>query len=404
MKVLMVNKFLFPNGGSETYIFELGRQLERAGHEVQFFGMEHEGRVVSNKAGIYTSDMDFHGAGLLQKLSYPFRILYSREAKRKIRQVLEDFQPDVVHLNNINFQLTPSIIDAIREYDRSSRKKTGIVYTAHDYQWVCPNHMLRIPATGRLCQDCIDGKNGSCIKNRCIHGSLARSVFGAAEGTLYRVRKTYGEVDKIICPSAFMAQMLGHHKQIAGRLVVLHNFAPELPAARIQPEKYVLYFGRYDEEKGIRTLLDICRKLPEISFVFAGKGAMEEEVNSLPNVTNLGFLSGSRLTDTIRKAAFVVYPSEWYENCPFSIMEAIRCGTPVVAPGLGGIPELVRDQETGLVCKPLDPEDLRRTIQALWEDEKTCSRLHESCMRFRGFLSPADYTAEIIRIYQEARS
>ena len=122
----MVNKFLYPNGGSETYIFRLGEELTRLGNEVQYFGMEHEGRIVGNRAGCYTSDMDFHGGGL-QKLVYPFKIIYSVEARRKIRRVLEDFQPDVVHLNNFNFQLTPSILYEINRYSRK-RKKIRIVF------------------------------------------------------------------------------------------------------------------------------------------------------------------------------------------------------------------------------------------------------------------------------------
>ena len=114
MKVLIVNKFLHPNGGSETYIFEVGKQLQKMGHQVEYFGMEHEGRVVSNRLDCYTGNMDFH-TGKLQKLRYPFQILYSTEAAKKIRKVLDDLQPDVVHVNNFNFQLTPSILYAIRK-------------------------------------------------------------------------------------------------------------------------------------------------------------------------------------------------------------------------------------------------------------------------------------------------
>ena len=95
MKVLMVNKFLHPNGGSETYIFKLGAQLQSMGHEVQYFGMEHEGRIVGNRANAYTTDMDFHGGSKLAKLTYPIKTIYSAEARRKIRLVLDDFQPDV---------------------------------------------------------------------------------------------------------------------------------------------------------------------------------------------------------------------------------------------------------------------------------------------------------------------
>ena len=143
----MVNKFLYPNGGSETYIFKLGEQLVKEGHEVQYFGMEHEGRVVGNRVESYTSNMDFH-TGKLQKLLYPFKIIYSTEARKKIRLVLDDFAPDVVHLNNINFQITPSIIYEIRSYEKKRKKQIKIVFTAHDYQWVCPNHMMMVPATG----------------------------------------------------------------------------------------------------------------------------------------------------------------------------------------------------------------------------------------------------------------
>ena len=112
MKVLIVNKFLYPNGGSETYIFKVGGQLQKMGHEVQYFGMEHEGRIVGNHVQSYTSDMDFHGSKL-RKILYPFKIIYSIEARKQIRKVLDDFQPDAVHLNNINFQITPSVIDEI---------------------------------------------------------------------------------------------------------------------------------------------------------------------------------------------------------------------------------------------------------------------------------------------------
>ena len=109
MKILMVNKFLYPNGGSETYIFQLGKELVKMGHKVEYFGMEHRERIVGNRAGSYTSNMDFHTKGI-GRLLYPFRIIYSIEARKKLRAVLEDFEPDVVNLNNYNFQFTHSII------------------------------------------------------------------------------------------------------------------------------------------------------------------------------------------------------------------------------------------------------------------------------------------------------
>ena len=105
MRVLIINKFLYPNGGSETYIFKLGEALEQHGHEVQYFGMEHEGCCVGNRVNAYTSDMDFHGGSKLSKLTYPIKTIYSKEARVQLRKVLDDFQPDVCHLNNFNYVL-----------------------------------------------------------------------------------------------------------------------------------------------------------------------------------------------------------------------------------------------------------------------------------------------------------
>ena len=224
MKVLIVNKFLHPNGGSETYIFEIGKWLAENGHEVQYFGMEHAGRIVGNRAESYTSDMDFH-TGSLKKLSYPFKIIYSLEARRKLRPVLEDFDPDVIHLNNFNFQLTPSVLYEMKRYEKKRRKKLRIIYTAHDYQLVCPNHLLLRPGEYRTCERCLQNGFMECIRGRCIHGSLLRSILGAAEGILYKRLHVYRNLDAVICPSRFLRDRLVRYVDLQDRLIVMHNFA-----------------------------------------------------------------------------------------------------------------------------------------------------------------------------------
>lgn len=131
----MMNKFLYPNGGSETYIFKLGDYLKSQGHEVQYFGMEHEGRCVGNAVNAYTSDMDFHGGSKLSKLTYPIKTIYSSEARKKLRLVLEDFKPQILPLNNFNYQLTPSIILEVQKEQRG-QQNVGLFSLAHDYQLV----------------------------------------------------------------------------------------------------------------------------------------------------------------------------------------------------------------------------------------------------------------------------
>ena len=157
MRVLIINKFLYPNGGSETYIFKLGEALEQHGHEVQYFGMEHEGRCVGNRVNAYTSDMDFHGGSKLSKLTYPIKTIYSKEARVQLRKVLDEFKPDVCHLNNFNYQLTPSIILEIVKWRKETGRDCKIIFTAHDYQLVCPNHQLKNPITHENCEKCLGG-------------------------------------------------------------------------------------------------------------------------------------------------------------------------------------------------------------------------------------------------------
>lgn len=393
MKILMVNKFLYPNGGSETYIFRLGEQLIKMGHEVQYFGMEHKGRCVGNNAEQYTKDMDFHTSSALKKLSYPFKTIYSADAKKKMAVVLNDFKPDIVHLNNFNYQLTPSIITAVREYEKKAGKKVKIIYTAHDYQLICPNHMLY--NNGKICENCLGGKFINCTKGKCIHSSLAKSVIGTAEGYFWKMKDIYKNIDLIICPSEFMKKKLDTNPIFADKTVALHNFIqPEETAEPAKKDGYVLYFGRFDEEKGVK----LFEKLSGIKLICAGSGNLEEYINALPNTENVGFKSGEELKRLIQNAVCSVYPSVWYENCPFSVMESIMLGTPVVGADIGGIPELIDDGKTGLLFEPNNAEDFENKIKAIIENPALAEEMSRNCLD-KKFDTVEEYAEKLIQIY-----
>lgn len=391
MKVLIINKFLYPNGGSETYIFKLGEYLQSQGHSVQYFGMEHEGRIVGNDVNSYTSDMDFHGGSKLSKLTYPIKTIYSKEARKKIRLVLDDFQPDVCHLNNFNFQLTPSIILEIVKWRKEAKKNCKIIFTAHDYQLVCPNHMCRNPQTNLNCEKCLNGNFLNCVKGKCIHGSLAKSVVGSAEAYFWKFFGVYKHIDKIICCSNFMKSKMDSNPVFASKTVVIHNFVDKpTVTTSCKKDNYVLYFGRYSKEKGIQTLIRACNELSDIKFVFAGAGPLEDEIKNVSNITNVGFKSGSELAELISNALFTVYPSEWYENCPFSVMESQMYGTPVLGANIGGIPELIRVGETGELFESGNIDELKEKILMLYNNKELLFSYIENCKKY-SFLSIEDY-------------
>lgn len=394
MRILMVNKYLYPKGGAETYVIKLGEYLRSLGHEVQYFGMSDKRNVVGNSAGAYTDNIDFHNASSAQKLTYPFKIIYSFGAAKKIRRVIADFKPDIVHLNNFNYQLTPSIIYEIK------RSSVPIVYTAHDVQLVCPNHKFKHDNSKGLCRECVGGKFVNCIKHNCVHSSKLRSVIGAAEAWLYRKKHTYRMIDKIVCPSLFMERELSANGDIIGRTVTAYNFIEEIHTTGVERDNYVLYFGRYSEEKGIKTLIEAAKALPAIQFVFAGRGEMEDEINSVSNIRNLGFKTGAELNEIIEKAAFTVLASEWSENCPFTVMESQTMRTPVIGARIGGIPELIEDGVTGLLFESGNAAELTKKIEYLYTNKEICAEMSRNCEKI-SYDTISGYADKMIDLYKD---
>lgn len=402
MRILIVNKFLYANGGSETYIFQIGKELKELGNQVEYFGMEHEGRIVGNHAQSYTSDMDFHTKGLY-KLTYPFRIIYSTQARKKIRAVLDDFKPDAVHLNNFNYQLTPSIIYEIKRWDKQNNRKTTLVYTAHDSQWICPNHLMMIPDRKEPCFRCEHARFSNCVVNRCIHNSLIKSLIGAMEAKLYHSLRTYRYVDAVISPSSFLAEKLATDSVLRDKIIVIHNFLDNNRRDdSIRKKDYVLYFGRYSEEKGVKALLKVCSRLPYITFVFAGDGPLKEEIAQYSNIKDVGFLRGVELRTIIEEAKFTIFPSICYENCPFSVMESQWYGTPVLASDIGGVPELLQDGVTGELFSPGDVSRMEKAISNLWIDEERCEKYTENCRKVI-FDTTEQYARKLIEIYRDPK-
>jgi len=394
MKILMVNKFLYPNGGSETYMFKLGAYLKSIGHEVEYFGMEHEGRCVSNSLGLYTETMDFHNSSAFKKIKLSLKTIYSKEAKDKMLAVLENFKPDVVHLNNFNFQLTPSIIYAVKEYDKKYNKKIKLIYTAHDFQLICPNHMMMDIHTNTPCEKCIGNKFKNCTINKCIHNSTLKSLLGTLEAEIYNKNGIYGRIDDIVCCSEFMKNMLDTNPVFKNKTVTLHNFIDKIEPKKSKKEDYILYFGRFAEEKGIETLIDA----KSTNFICAGSGPIEDKVNKANNLKNIGFKTGNELEELIRKAKCTVYPSIWYENCPFSIMESIMYQTPVIASNIGGIPELIDNGKTGYLIPPNDSLALEEAINRL--DNNTLENMVSNCSK-KEFDTVETYAKKLIEIYNK---
>ncbi len=303
-------------------------------------------------------------------------------------------------MNNINFQLTPSVIDAC------CAKDVPMVQTAHDFQVVCPNHLLLNLREKRPCELCVNSNKWACAKHQCIHGSFVKSVIGSMEGELYRHRKNYDAVSLYICPSRFMEKMLNREPRYQGKTVTLHNFLSldDVPAS-VEKKDYILYFGRLAEEKGLDRFLQACKMLPKIPFVVAGSGPMEEELrrNAPANVRFVGFKTGAALRQLIAEARFSVYLPIWYENCPLSVLESQALGTPVLANRIGGIPELIRDGETGVLMDEFTAENYARNMEVLYADGERLAVMSENCRNRRDIMTLSQYCAALEKLYGEVK-
>jgi glycosyltransferase involved in cell wall biosynthesis len=397
----MVNKFLYPRGGAETYMLKLGESLEKRGHMVEYFGMYDEKNTVGNSENLSTFNMDFH-SGTLKRFVYPFKIVYSFEARRKLTALIKKFKPDIVHFNNINFQLTPSVIDA------AAVCGVPIVWTMHDYQSVCPNHLLYRPSDGIICEKCIGGSRLNCVKYKCIHNSRIKSIIGAVEGVLYSKKKTYKTVDCFICPSTFLQSVLLKKRDIFGdKTEVVQNFTEIAPLDGFDineklKNKYVVFAGRFFPEKGISLIAGAARLLPDVQFVIAGSGPQQHLLEGIDNVYLTGFLTGDKLKQTIAGACAMLVPSVWYENCPLSILESQSLGTLVITANIGGMAELVEDGVDGIRIKELSPKALAEAIKTVLSNDGMIKAMSENCRKKRkSMMTLEKYTDKAEQIYKK---
>lgn len=394
MRYLIVNKYLYPRGGAETYALELGNALKKAGHTVAYYGMYDEKNVMLNRSGLYASPTDFHTRSL-SALTYPMRIIYSQESYDKMAQLIRDYKPDIIQLNNFNYQLTPSIIDAAKEAD------VPVIMTAHDSQLVCPNHLLYNPNTDSICTKCVDTHDPRwCVRERCIHRSLPKSAIGTAEALFYREHDSYDWISAIICPSRFMERMYDTDERFAHKTVYLQNFVRKIPYSPSAHEDYVLYFGRISPEKGIANIIAAAKALPDIRFVCAGSGPYEDALREAPNIESVGFQRGEALHSLIRMARLVILPSTCYENCPLSVIEAQMLGAAVIAPGYGGAAELIDSADQ---IRDTSADALIEAVNSAYYDDARLADMRSRNMeRARGYMDVSAYVTAYLRIAESA--
>lgn len=419
MRVLLVNKFHWPKGGSETYHFALAKSLRAAGHEIAFFSMQDGRNLPCEQERYFVPASDYNGkTSLFAKVREALSFAYSREAMRRFEALCRDFQPDVVHMSLVHRQLTLSILDA----PYLAEESVPVVWTSHDYIAVCPGYLM-LDGSGKVCEACLDGDFQHCVERRCVKASRAKSMLAAHEARSIRRRGLYGKIDRIIAPSDFMRSKLLEGGFPASQVIFMRNFVTDevLALARVDEDPtdhehpYLLFFGRLSREKGIEVLVDaflsIADRNPDWRLVIVGEGperaAIEAQISAHPEgarVELVGFQRGDALRRLVEGASLAVSPSRCRENMPFSIVEALAAGTPVVGTRIGGIPELISVGHTGFLAEPDDMISLMGSIQrgiALCGDIDAYHAMQANCRAFiLESCNQSSYIKELVSLYE----
>lgn len=369
MKILNINKFYYRKGGSEAYYFALADLLRENNHEVIPFSMKDNKNYETKYSKYFIENISYENMGIKEKAINGAKLIYSFEAKKKVKNIVNDNTPDIAHLHIFQHQLSPSILKEIK------KNGTYVVNTVHDLKVICPNYKML--NDGEICEKCKSDKFINCFKSKCIKGSTVNSMLNTIEAYTHRILKSYDYVDKFICPSKFYMNKFIEFGIPKEKVVHIPNF---VDVSKFNPnyehEDYFVYFGRLSEEKGINTLIKSMKYVNKSKLIIVGKGPIEKELKEfvvkekIKNVEFVGFKTGNELENIIKKSRFIVIPSEWYENAPMSIIEAMAYGKAVLGSNIGGIPEFIEDNHTGMIFNTKDEIDLASKINHLIDEEK----------------------------------
>jgi len=389
MRILVCHTYYRQRSGECAVVEREVELLRSRGHEVSLFTYDNK------------------DADLMAGFRIASRAVYSRATKQELSRFVGGRTFDVAHVHNTWLMASPSLFPAL------GRQGIPVAKTVHNYRWLCP--VATFYRDGRLCHDCMKrpGGNLHAVLHRCYGGSLAGSVAAASRLTLARdVLRVYQRwVDAIIVQNEFVKGMLVRAGYDAARMIIKGNFL-QIPAG-ITPTRgdYLAFFGRHEASKGVATLLSAMEKARVPLRVF-GEGPLtswlREEAQIRFGASGLVAIEGhvprQALDEAIAGSRAVVFPSEWYESYPLSIVEAMAFGKPVIASDLGGAATIVADGVNGLLFPPGDSDALARCVHRLWQDEKLQRRLESGAKEtyLREMTPEVSYT-RLMEAYMAAR-
>lgn len=377
MRTLLAHNRYRSPGGEERHVELLEAGLLQAGVAVRRF--ERSSTTIEGSA--------------IRRIAAGMMLAY-RPGAGGIRPILREWNPSVVHFHNLWPLLTPSALRA------AHRSGAAVVLTVHNYRFACPAGTL-LRSRG-VHEDCIDGSSLRCALRSARESPFESFAYGVALEVQRRLRMLARWVDAFVSPSKFVGDMLVRSGIPRQQVYVVPNGLP-IPPAGTGERNFALYVGRLSQEKGIITLLEAAKLAPNVPLAVAGDGPLASRVAEAGGtVRYLGRLERSEVSVVLRNAAFAILPSEWYDNLPYSALETLAAGRPVIATHMGGLPEIVRHGSNGVLVTPKDPAALAAAMRDMWSDRRLTEEMGlwaraDADRRY----SLAGQTHKIINLYRE---
>ncbi len=377
MKILLVNYRYFISGGPEKYMFNIKNILEENGHEVIPFSIlsskneeteysKYFVEPIGSRDAVYYNEVKKTPKSIWQMVS---RSIYSVEVKKAIQKEIRNVKPDLVYIIHFVNKLSPSVITGAKELG------VPVVLRLSDYFLLCPR--FDFLCQKKICEDCLSKGYRSCIRKRCVQGSLAASVIRVVSMKIHSFLKIYDKVDAFITPSNFLRKKLIENEFNEKKIFCIPTFTTSKSVINdLKVGKYGLYFGRITEEKGVEIAVKAFEQLPGKCLKIMGDDTTQEaeklkqyiKDKNIKNIEFLGFKKGAELESIIDNSRFVVIPSVWYDNLPNTALESFNHSKPVIASNIGSLPELVVDGFNGYLFEPGSVEDLKAKISLMEND------------------------------------
>ncbi|MBE9140099.1 glycosyltransferase family 4 protein [Nodosilinea sp. LEGE 07088] len=386
MRILAVHNYYQQPGGEEQIFNTEATLLQSYGHEVVRYTLNND-----QISGI--------SSPLLAK-----NALWNGDVYKELRSIIRQKQPQIAHFHNTFPLISPAAYYAAKD------EGVAVVQTLHNYRLLCPNALFF--RDGKVCEDCL-GKPFPLpgIIHGCYRGSRSASAMVASTVGFHSLIGTWSKaVDTFIAYSKFAMNKFIEGGLPAEKFAFKTNFLHPAPEPGEGKGGYGLFVGRLSVEKGLGVMLDAWRQLEnKIPLKILGDGPMsglvKDAMEEMPEIEWLGRKPLEEVYEILGDAAFLVFPSEWYETFGRVAIEAFAKGTPVVASKIGAITELVDHKRTGMHFKASDSSDLAAQIEWLLEHPQELQGMRqEARIEFEKNFTAKDNYQRLIEIYSSLQS